>query len=243
MPGRIAVAQERQPRDHEDRQPELQHGQGDQRSRGVRQHVPEEHVQVRPALEPRGLDEHRRAHAQHLGAHHPGEHRHRRDARGDRGVDGLEPERADDHDREQERRDGEQHVHEPREYDVGPRPQEAREQPDEPTHDDADRDGHEGAGDRGLRAVDDAGEQVAAEVIGAEQVRGARRLKLVCGHPLCRVLRGEQRGGERERQYDGHDDERHEDAEGDGEADAARSGGPGARREQGCSGHTVLTSS
>ncbi len=41
--------------------------------------------------------------------------------------------------------------------------------------------------------VDHPGEQVAAQVVGAEQVRRGRTLEAVRGHPVDGALRGEQR--------------------------------------------------
>ena len=134
----------------------------------------------------------------HLRAHHPGEHRDRRDAGRDRGVDGLEAERADDDDRQQEARDRQEHVDEAGQHDVGPAAEEAGEQADQPADDDADHDGDERAGDRRRGAVHDAGEQVAAQVVGAEPVGGARRARsLSAGTPLTGSWLGEQPGRER----------------------------------------------
>ena len=146
-----------------------------------------------------GQDEFARPERQRAGAGNAREHRDVEDADGDDGVDGARAEDRGDHDRREQRRKGKDEIVEAHQRLVdkaaarrGP----AAERNAEP-HADPDRDQRHG--DRIARADHDHRQHVAAEMVGAEPVRGRRRLHAVgddqLGHVVGRPEERQQRHG------------------------------------------------
>src|SRR5919205_486489 len=77
---------------------------------------------------------------------------------------------AGDRNRQDDRRQPEQDVHEPHDQRVGPAAVEAGQQPEHGAADQRDADRHDPDVERYPRAVDHSAEDVAPEVVGAEQV-------------------------------------------------------------------------
>ena len=108
----------------------------------------------------------------------------------------LEPraEDGDDDERQQDARKAELHVDDAHEHAVRPSAEVAGEQSDEPADRGGDDDGDDPDADRHAGAVDQAQEDVAAEVVGAEQVtRRAGRLERVAEALCVRVDLDEHR--------------------------------------------------
>jgi hypothetical protein len=162
-----------------------------------------------------------RAQRQHLAAHDAREQRPRRE-RDDRDDDGdarreqpaeaalAQRARRGQPEREQQQGEGEHRVGQAREHRVDPAPVVAGEQAGDRAHDQGEAGRGEGHEQRGARAVQHPREHVAALVVDAEQVLGARPVG-----QAERVAVGGRRLGHGARVEDGDDERRREGREGD----------------------------
>ena len=141
----------------------------------------------------RRLDVHALADAQHLGAHDPGAGGDVGQPDGEADVERAEAEDGDQRQRQQQAGDGQQHVDDAHQRVVEPAADEAGDEADGRPDDDTDGDGEQRGAQRQPGAVHGAREQVAAELVGAEQVRPRRRLQLGLRVRLQRVDRRQQR--------------------------------------------------
>jgi hypothetical protein len=133
------------------------------------------------------------------------EDRGAQDARGARHVDGPQrqhgidtgrTERGGDRDREQDRREGHHRVHQPHQQ-IVEAAEIAGEQADDRARERGDRDGRQADPQRQPRAEHHAGEHVAAEMVGAEQVLRRRRLEGVAHARADWAVAGEPVGAQR----------------------------------------------
>ena len=228
----------------------MQHRQRQHRARCIGQHMPQQDVPARTTQQERRFDERGLPRLDDLCAHHPGEDGHRGDAGRDRGVLGVEAERGDDDDGQQEVRDRQQHVDQAGQHDVDPAAEETRQQADQAAGDDTDDHGDECARHRRGRAIDDAGVEIAAQMVGAEPVAAARAEQLVGGDADERIVAREQAWRDRPGDHEGNDSKRdrdgHRQAESRQPADrrGARDGGGGGNGHHvtACVGVAALSS-
>src|SRR2546428_13229609 len=203
-------AQERDGGFRHDELRELQAGHDDDRRRDVGEHVTEEQTRAAHAQRGRRLDEVALLHRQHLPANHASIHdpSSRRKAEDDV-AEAETDDRIDRHGQEDERK-RELHVGQAHERRRRPALDEAGDQAEQAAADGGDDDRARADEQREPRAVEDAGEQVATELIGAQRVarraRGPQALSEVARQRIDR--RQPRRGG------GGHDGgERDADAE------------------------------
>ena len=144
-----------------------------------------------------------------LSARQPDEHRRRRDADRDHRVGQARAEERGERDREDQERAGEQRVGHPRDQHVRHAARVAGEQSDRHADRQRDQHRHDAGEQRRARAEDDARQHVAADLVGAEPVRGARRLADRVAARRERIVRRDDARRER------HDDEAGDDDEAD----------------------------
>ena len=227
-----AQAEEAEERLAEDRLREVDGREHDQRRDDVRQDVARDDPQVVRAQGPRGFDEGEAEHLEGSSSDHAREGRRVDDADRDHRVAPRGPEQPHDQDRQHEQREGEDDVDEPHQDQVDDPAVEGRHEPDHEAGAEADADGDRADVERHLGAVDDARERVAAEVVGAERVRPARRLQARPGR-VVRISRPHEMAEER-RQDDEADHDRARDP--DRVAPAGGEREPAARQQApGCS--------
>ena len=128
---------------------------------------------------PGGEYELARAHHQRAGAGDAREHRHVEDADGDDRGHQPGPVDRGQHDRREQRREGEGEVRQAHHRLLDPAALDRGEQAEGDAEGDADADRDQADGDRHPAADDQQRDDVAAEAVGAEPVRPRRRLQLV----------------------------------------------------------------
>ena len=145
-------------------------------------------------------------------------------------VDQARPQREDDAHREQDVRDGEEHVHHAHDEGIGAAPVEAGEEAEGDADQAGERHRREADAERDPAAVEDAAQDVAPEVIGAERML-AQTPRLPHGgpEPLDQHLPGRipRRDLRRQERRPAHDEE-HREPEDGAEAQAAARRGAGA---------------
>jgi hypothetical protein len=114
---------------------------------------------------------------QRVAAHEAGEERDLHHPDRDHGVDEARAEDGDDRQRQDDRREGEHHVHEPHHDGVDDAAAVAADQAEGDAAGEGDRRRDEADGERDAGAVDDAREDVAADLVGAEPELRRRRLE------------------------------------------------------------------
>ena len=153
------------------------------------------------------LDELALLEGQHRSPDHAGKDRRVHDGDREHHVGGMGPERRDDAEREEDGREREEHVHHAHEGLVGAAAGVAREKPERRARRQRRQHGGERHLERQACAVDEPGEEIAAEDIGAERERPARP-----GHAVLR--NHAERAREREAVRRGaHHEERADDQE------------------------------
>ena len=125
-----------------------------------------------------GLDERALADTQHLRAHDPGARGDAGQADGETDVEGAEAEDGDQRQGEQQARDRQDDVDTTHQDVVEPAADEPGDEADQPADDEADDNRQQRRAQGEGAAVHGAGEQVAAELVGAEQMIPRRRLQL-----------------------------------------------------------------
>ena len=126
-------------------------------------------------------------------SHHPRDHRHVDDPDRQRLDAGAGAEHRGDDDREQDRREGHQHVERSHHEAVGEAADVAGEEAERHADGERQRDGAEGDHERDPVPGGDPREDVAAEVVGAEPVLRRRSLERVLVDHLVRLVGAEQR--------------------------------------------------
>ena len=121
---------------------------------------------------PRGLDVLGLLHREHGGAHDAPVERNVDDGHRHHAVDEAGPEGRDDRDREEEVGEGHQGVDRAHDELIHPAAHEAGQQPADRARRGGERGGGETHHQRGARAVEQPAQEVAAELVGAEQVPG-----------------------------------------------------------------------
>jgi hypothetical protein len=111
---------------------------------------------------------------QHTGPHEPRVYRNRGDTHGDHHVGQPGTEGGDQHDGQQDAREGQHRVDDALHDQVRGSGEEARQRPDGHPDEDADGHGDETDGERDPSAVDDAAEHVAPLLVGSEKVEADR---------------------------------------------------------------------
>ena len=166
----------------------------DQRGGDVREDVQGEDARGRGAERDRGLHVGGPAHGEDRAAHDAHEGGRVDDADRQHDVDERGAEHRGDRDRQQDRGEGEEDVHQQRERAVEPAAAVAGDQPEQHAERarDADRDHADLEGD--ARAVEQAAEDVAAELVGAEPVERGWRLQARAQIDLERIERRPERG-------------------------------------------------
>ena len=207
---------------------------------------------ARGPLQLRRRDVVRAAQRQRLGPRQPRDRRPGGQRDRDDGVLEPGPQRRHEGERQDQRRERQEDVGDPHQHRVEPAAEVAGERPDrEPDRPDDDRDQRDDR-QRDPRAVDDAAEHVAPDLVGAEEVRAARRLQHRRQVLQVGVLRRDQR--REHRHHDQHRDHHqpegrrgvarevpHDGAEIVGaRAQAGETGGRGGLHGHGC--HRVLGS-
>jgi len=188
--------------------------------------VPGHDPEVVRAERPRRLDEREAEHLERGCSDHPRECRCVDDPDRDHRVAARRAEQADDQDREHEQWEGEGDVDDAHQHEIDEAAVEGGDEPDQEPGAEADADRDHPDVERDLRAVDDAGERVAAEIVGAERVRPARPLQARPGR-VVRVGRPDEASQER-RQHDEADHARADNP--DGVTPARRNDEPAARQ-------------
>ena len=175
----------------------------DQRPGDVRQHVPPQHPQLRHPDRPRRLHEVQRPHAQHGRPHDPRRVRRGRDRERDDDVGDGGAEHGGHRDRQQDGRKRHQRVHQPHDRVVQPR--------EEPGGRADHRAAEAGQGrraqaddERGAGAEQHAGQNVAAEMVGAEPVHRVRRPQPLPHGASQRIVRREHAGEHRDHRNEQH---------------------------------------
>ena len=189
----------------------VHHREDDHRGRGVRQDVPEHDPEPAVAERARGqhvlllLGDHR------LGAHDPGVADPAGDPDRDEHVEDARPQHRDDRDDQDQEREREEQVHDPHQQTVDPAAQVAGHQADNGAGDQRDAGRAERDGQVDPAAVQDPGEDVAAELVGAEQVPGGERR----GERVQHVEGGRRPGYQQRRSQDRRDRDGEHDQAGD----------------------------
>ena len=200
-----AEAEEAEARGGQDRDRDAQGHHDEQRRADVGEDVARKDAQVGQAGGARRLDIGLVLHHQRRAARQPREDRNGVDRDRDDRVGQAGAEHADDHDREQHARKGEQHVDQPHDHGVDAAADIARHDADRHADRHRERDREHAFDQRDARAVDDAREQVAAELVGAEPVLGRRRHQHVHQVVLVGIVGRDQRredAAEHEHQHD-----------------------------------------
>ncbi len=212
-------AEERQRRLEDDRRRHEQGAVDDERDDEVREHVDGHDPQPAGAERAGGLDELTLAQRDHLAAHDPGDRAPgEQDDHDDRDSEPGTDERHEG-DGEQQERQAQRGVDQPRQDSVDPAAEEAGGEPDGGADTDGDDRRHGADDDRDAGAVRQTDEQVTTELIGTEPELGARPdRKAELGEPGVAVLLvdrvtgppGDQRGGKGEQHHQADDDRRHD---------------------------------
>src|SRR6267378_4124311 len=230
-----AEPEEGQRRLQQDRVGHEERGVDDQPRDDVRQDVT---AQERPAGRAQGAgraDVLRLAQRQHRAAHDARDGRHAPDTDGDRRVEHAGPEHGHDRQRQQQIREGEQDLDSAHEHGVDPAARETGERAQQQAAPERDEHREHAHQQRHARAVDHAGENVAPELVGAEQVFAAQPRAFFDQGLPGRIERRQprrQRGAQRE-----HDDERQAEQRQPVSAEAAPRGRPHRMRRRGaCAG-------
>src|SRR5438445_118265 len=177
-----------------------------ERREHVRQDVPQDECRAACPEGARCPDVLRLLERQDRGADHARDRRRAPDADGDRRVDDAGAERGDDRDRQQKVREGEQDLDPPHDRRVEPPTGEARDAAERAAGHDRDGGRERPDEERHTRAVDHPREDVAAELVRAEEVLGVRARALLEERLLDGILRREERC--RRRDQDEPGDER-----------------------------------
>src|SRR3989304_6190064 len=203
-----AEAQERQRRFHHDYPCHVQRGHDEPGGEGVGENVPDEPPPIPASERDRGLDELPLAQRQHFPPHDPRVDDPARHPDDDDDIPEAGPEHADHRDRQQDERERQLDVGQAHEHVVHPPAEVAGDEPD--GHPEGPRNGHRGAPDqeRDAGAVDDPRQDVAAQVVGPQQVHPPRGvLPARRPEPMDEVLL-QGIGGRDQRRDDGaHDDD------------------------------------
>ncbi|MEZ5864423.1 MAG: hypothetical protein R3D25_10295 [Geminicoccaceae bacterium] len=139
---------------------------------------------------------------QRLAAHQTGEARHVDDGQRQDGVHQARPEHGDDAERQDEHRERQQRIHEAHDDVVGAPARIARHEANDAADDERQDDRDEDHLERDLRPVNQAREDVAADLVGAQGMCPGRR----CDHRLVVDL-GRVMGCEHRRQRGAEDDD------------------------------------
>ena len=186
----------------------VQRGLDEQRARHVREDVAPEDGHVAGAVRDRGADVVLLAQRERLAARDAHERRHGRDPERERRVQQRRAEDRGQADGEDQEREGEEHVRDAGDHRVELAPVVAGGEAEGDGDDHREHRGEEARQDRGPRAVDDAREGVATEVVGPEQVLARRagqdgvevRLRgAIGGDPRCEHRREDDRDDDDER--------------------------------------------
>ncbi len=110
-------------------------------------------------------------------ARQPRESRNEDDADREHGVEDAGAQARQQDDRQQDRREGEQQLHQPHQREIDPAAEIGGEDADDRAADQADADGDQRDLDRDARREDRARQHVAADLVRAQPVRGARPLQ------------------------------------------------------------------
>ena len=171
--GRLhAETEERQAGQRCDHAADIERHGDDQGRQAIAQHVCERQAELRHAERPRALDILRLLHREHGGADDAPVERDIDHGHRDHAVDEPRAQRRDNGDREQEVREGHQGVDRSHDELVDPASDEAGQEPAERAREGGQGRRRQPHHERNARAVQEAAQQVAAELVGAEGIPG-----------------------------------------------------------------------